>query len=64
MLDSRRLSQDELSELWGISTSQLETWRSNKKGPPFIKLGPKIVRYRLSDILEFEEKNFVETNKK
>ncbi len=47
-------TQNQLSEHWQISTHTLERWRSEGIGPIFLKMQGQ-VRYRLSDILAFEQ---------
>ena len=47
-------TQKQLSEHWQISTHTLERWRSEGIGPIFLKMRGQ-VRYRLSDILAFEQ---------
>jgi predicted DNA-binding transcriptional regulator AlpA len=35
----------------GLSSARtLETWRCRGYGPPFVRLSPRLVRYRASDI--------------
>ena len=36
----------------GLSTASLEGWRSERRGPPFTKVG-RAVRYRRTDLEEF-----------
>ncbi len=50
------LTQGVLSERWAISTKKLEADRYTGKGCPFIKIGNS-VRYRLADVIAFEEAN-------
>lgn len=47
-------TQKQLSEHWQISTHTLERWRSEGIGSIFLKMQGQ-VRYRLSDILAFEQ---------
>ena len=54
MSESEFLTQKQLSEHWQISTHTLERWRSEGIGPIFLKMLGQ-VRYRLSDILAFEQ---------
>lgn len=35
----------------GIAT--LRNWRTLKKGPPFVKIGERMVRYRRADLAAF-----------
>lgn len=39
----------------GLSHQTLEKWRSQHRGPRFVKLGNKAVRYRKSDLDVFIE---------
>lgn len=51
------LTTREASMFTGISESTLETWRTRRtgprRGPRFVRLGPRIIRYRVGDLLEF-----------
>lgn len=49
-------TQSKLAERWSVSQKKLEADRLTGKGCPYIKIG-SLVRYRLSDILAFEEAN-------
>jgi len=48
------LNQKELARRWGISHRTLERWRYAGEGPPYLKLGGRVL-YRLSDIEAFEQ---------
>ena len=50
---SEFLNQTELAGRWRVSPRTLESWRWRYKGPAYVKLGGQ-VRYRLSDIIDFE----------
>jgi len=44
--------------MWlGLKPSTLEVWRVYGKGPRFMKLGNKAVRYRLEDLNAFLEQS-------
>jgi Helix-turn-helix domain len=47
------LNQIELARRWRISPRTLERWRWLKQGPPYLKIGGRVI-YRLSDIEAFE----------
>lgn len=47
------LNTTELAEWLGVSTQFLEIGRHQGYGPPFIRLTPKIVRYRRDDVLDW-----------
>jgi len=49
----RCISQNELAKRWQISEATLERWRSQRKGPHFLRLGGQI-RYRLADVESYE----------
>ncbi|AOK05701.1 helix-turn-helix domain-containing protein [Burkholderia sp. AU28942] len=51
--DRRVLSENELAQRWGISPKTLQRWRSEGRGPKYLKLS-KRVSYPLDAILEFE----------
>lgn len=51
----KRLTEQQLSNYWGISKNTLRKWRSNGDGPIYIKIGARII-YRLEDIEDFEIK--------
>ncbi len=55
----RHLSQHDVAERWRMSVRTLERWRSLRQGPPFLKLGGRVV-YRIEDIEAFEAKRLKE----
>ena len=52
-MDGRCISQNELAQRWQVSEATLERWRSERKGPQFLRLGGQ-VRYRLVDVESYE----------
>ena len=52
-MNGRCISQNELAKRWQISEATLERWRSQRKGPQFLRLGGQ-VRYRLADVEAYE----------
>ena len=50
---TRHLTQTDLASRWRISERTLERWRWRKLGPPYLKVGGRVV-YRLSDVLAYE----------
>ena len=58
--DERLLNEVEVSEILNVSVDTLRSWRKkNKKDGnlPFIKVGKKLVRYKLSEIENFLNKS-------
>ena len=46
------------ARLLGISNQTLEKWRSQNRGPRYVKIGGKSVRYKQSDLDAFVEEGF------
>jgi excisionase family DNA binding protein len=49
------------SEFLGIPEGTLAQWRSQRRGPTFIKLEGRLVRYRASDLEQYIASRIVET---
>lgn len=49
------LSENELAQRWGVSPKTLQRWRSENRGPSYLKLS-KRVTYPVEDIIAFEHK--------
>ncbi|MEY8655214.1 helix-turn-helix transcriptional regulator [Brachybacterium paraconglomeratum] len=54
-ITERLLTPPEAAELLGIAPQTLANWRSMGKGPRFVRVGSRSVRYRLSDLLAYVE---------
>lgn len=52
-LDAPLLLEAELAERWRLSPRTLQRWRQTAIGPPYLRLGRRIL-YRMFDVLEFE----------
>jgi hypothetical protein len=50
------LTQRHLADRWGCSERTLQRWRTMAVGPAFVRLGGS-VRYRLTDVLAFEDRS-------
>jgi hypothetical protein len=50
----QRLNEKQLAERWGVSVRTLQAARVKGSGVPFIRIG-RAVRYRLEDVLAYEE---------
>ena len=53
MITTKHLNQIELSRRWSLSHRTLERWRWLRKGPPYLKIGGRVV-YELAQIEAFE----------
>ena len=66
MKTSRLLTPEELAERWDYTVETLANWRSDNRGPRFVKMAEKGtskagVRYRLSDVEAYEANHLVGT---
>jgi hypothetical protein len=52
------LTVTQLAERWKlqVTIATLATWRSRGNGPPYVKIGGKVL-YRLADVEGYEKKN-------
>jgi hypothetical protein len=48
-----RCNQRDLAQHWSLSERTLERWRWVSQGPPFLKIGGRVL-YRLEDVEAFE----------
>ena len=55
------LTPRQASEFLGIPESTLAQWRSQRRGPSYIKLELRLVRYRLVDLEEWLSRQRIET---
>ena len=54
------LTPKELAKRWSTATNTLARWRVSRVGPKYLKMGEGTrsrVRYRLSDIEDYERSN-------
>ena len=60
MTDREQLmTQEELAFRWQVSEATLERNRTMKQGVKFLRIGG-LIRYRMSDVLAYEEQSTVE----
>ncbi len=52
------LTEDDLSERWGVSKRTLQAWRLQGKPPGFVKLGARCVRYPPDEVERVEREQF------
>lgn len=43
----------EAAKLLGVSPRTMEGWRARDEGPRFVRVGPRAVRYKISDLEEY-----------
>ena len=49
------LSTEEVAGWFGVSTQWLEIGRTKNWGPKYVRLAPRMIRYRVRDCLEYLE---------
>jgi hypothetical protein len=52
-MELRHFNQEQLARRWSISPRTLERWRWLQQGPPYLRIGGRVV-YRLSDVENYE----------
>lgn len=55
LAERKQISPEEAAEFLGVSTRTMENMRRQGNGPKFVRLSHKLVRYRLCDLIEFQE---------
>lgn len=55
MTDQRLLCEKEAAQVLGVAPSTLNFWRVQGRGPAFIRLSARCVRYRISDLAQYVE---------
>lgn len=53
------LTEQMLALRWHCSTSRLQRWRAEQKGPAYLKIGGKVL-YRLEDLRDYEKAHIVQ----
>jgi len=56
------LTPKQAAEFLGVPSGTLAQWRSERRGPPYIKLEDRLVRYRRSDLEEYLAGHVVATS--
>lgn len=60
-MSEKLLDTSNVSELLGVTKNTLQIWRHQGKGPKYIKLSKRAVRYRMSDVIEWVDHFMIET---
>ena len=51
----RQIPSEEAAEFLGVSIRKMEKMRREGDGPKFVRLSTKLVRYRICDLIEYQE---------
>jgi excisionase family DNA binding protein len=55
MMADAYLTEGQVAEMLRISRRTLQAWRLRGGGPPYVRVGPRMVRYRAGDVLHWLE---------
>jgi excisionase family DNA binding protein len=58
---TRLLTPRQAADFLGVPEGTLAQWRSQRRGPSFIKLEGRLVRYRVSDVENYVCQHVVKT---
>jgi len=58
----RQIPSEQAAEFLGVSIRKMEKMRREGDGPRFVRLSSKLVRYRVCDLIEFQEHHLEENN--
>ena len=60
--DNTFQSDADLDRRWNRKPGYAAELRAQGRGPRFVRLSPRVVRYRLSDVLEYERRQTFASN--
>ena len=53
---TRYLTEHEAADLLGLKRGTLSNWRSQRRGPAYVRLGGgRVIRYRIDDLQRFAD---------
>lgn len=58
--NSQLLKEQGAASFLGVQVRTLQSWRYLGKGPPFLRISKKAVRYKIEDLVSWIEKHRVE----
>ena len=53
----RLLTTEEAGEYLSIAPATLTNWRSERRGPAFVTLAPRVIRYEQTELENWNQKN-------
>lgn len=56
------LTPRQAAEYLGVPETTLAQWRSQRRGPPYIKLESRLIRYRRTDLESYVGQHLIETD--
>lgn len=64
LASAKLLTAQDLSVITGLSVETLAQWRSQKRGPLYVKISRNCVRYRQNDVDDWLSEHIVRTDQK
>jgi hypothetical protein len=58
-VEEKRLSPEELAERENVPLTTILAWNRNGTGPQYMRLSRQTIRYRLTDVIEWENSRVV-----
>ena len=49
------MNTQELADYLEVAVQTLFRWRQSGYGPAWMRVGPRLIRYKVSDVMEWEE---------
>lgn len=50
------MSTQELADYLEVAPQTIYRWRQSGYGPAWIRVGPRIIRYKVADVMEWEDR--------
>jgi predicted DNA-binding transcriptional regulator AlpA len=58
--DANLLNERQAAHVIGAQPGTLAVWRTKGKGPAYIRIGPRMIRYRRADLMAFADAHRVD----
>ena len=55
----RLITEQEAAEFLGVQVKTLQEWRTKGRGPRFVRLGTRMVKYRRRELISFSDDRLV-----
>ena len=55
-MSTKLMNTDEVAEHLSITIQTLFRWRQKGYGPAWMRIGPRIIRHKMSDVVEWEDR--------
>ena len=62
LAEKRQVPQDSAAKFLGVSERKMEKMRREGDGPRFVRISNKLIRYRICDLIEYQESHLHENN--